>query len=90
MSSGNEGQTPMIEISQTELPTEPIIVHQGRYRLYRKPDGGLHLVYQRDDSDTPDHMELPGQLLKLAQLAGEGKLSLPQLLQEVMKLRNAM
>lgn len=76
-----------------EVPTEhvePHIVHQGRYRLWAKPDGGLHLVYQRDDSDTPDHMELPGAFLRLAQMAGEGKLSLPQLLGELMKLQKEM
>jgi hypothetical protein len=70
--------------------TEPIILHQGRYRLYRKPDNGLHLVYQRDDADEPDHMELPGALLSLAQAAGEGKLTLPEMLREVMKLRGQM
>jgi hypothetical protein len=73
-----------------EAPTEPVIVHQGRYRLYSKPDGGLHLVYQRDDKDEPDHMELPGALLRLAQMAGEGRLSLPEMMKEVMKLRGTM
>lgn len=88
MSSGNEGQTPLIDLS--EVQTEPIIVHEGRYRLYRKVDGGLHLVYQRADSDTPDHMELPAALLSLAQAAGEGRLSVPEMLREVMKLRGTM
>lgn len=75
----------------TELQAEqPAIVHQGRYRLYKKPDGGLHLVYQRDDSETPDHMDLPGALVSLAQSAGEGKLSMPQMLSELMKLRGQM
>lgn len=69
---------------------EPVIIHQGRYRLYGKPDGGLHLVYQRDDSDSPDHMELPGAFLRLAQMAGEGKLSLPDLLRELMRLQREM
>jgi hypothetical protein len=68
----------------------PIIVHQGRYRLYEKTDGGLHLVYQRDDKDSPDHMELPGALLALAKAAGEGKLTLPEMLREVMKMRGTM
>lgn len=86
MHSGTEGQAPMIEVTQTE----PVIVHQGRYRLYQKPDGGLHLVYQRDDKDEPDRMELPAAFLRLAQMAGEGKLSLPQLMAEVMKLRGTM
>lgn len=70
--------------------TEPVIVHQGRYRLWKKPDGGLHLVYQRDDKDTPDHMEIPGAFLRLAEAAGEGKLSPTQLLGELMKMRSTM
>lgn len=105
MSSGNEGQAPMSEngwvhtgnstpmVSEdgiTFKPTEPKIVHQGRYRLWEKPDGGLHLVYQRDDTDTPDHMDLPGALLSLAKAAGEGKLSLGEMMREVMKMRSAM
>lgn len=74
-----------------EIPqTEPVIVHQGRYRLWKKPDGGMHLVYQRDDSPTADHMELPVQFLRVAQMAGEGKLNPMQLIAEVMKLRNEM
>lgn len=70
--------------------TEPTIVHQGRYRLYKKPDGGLHLVYQRDDKDEPDHFELPAMMLNLAQLAGEGKLTPMQMLHELTKLRGQM
>jgi hypothetical protein len=70
--------------------TEPVVVHQGRYRLYRKPDGGMHLVYQRDDKEEPDHFELPGALLHLAEMAGEGKLSMGEMLREVVKLRGTM
>ena len=70
--------------------TEPTIVHQGRYRLWQKPDGGLHLVYQRDDKSEPDHMDLPGALLALAKAAGEGKLSLSDMMREIMKMRSQM
>jgi hypothetical protein len=81
--------TEQINVAEIDIPG-PEILHQGRYRLYKKPDGGLHLVYQRDDSDTPDHFELPAALLGLAQAAGEGRLTLPDMLREVMKLRGAM
>ena len=69
---------------------QPVIVHQGRYRLYEKPDGGLHIVYQRDDTETPDHLELPGAMVNLARMAGEGKLSPGEMLREVMKLRGSI
>jgi hypothetical protein len=75
---------------RVEIIAEPVIVHEGRYRLYKKPDGGIHIVYQRTDKDEPDHMELPGQLLRLAEMAGECKLSLPDMMREVMKLRGTM
>ncbi len=102
MSSGNEGQasvnegwehtgnsTKMVSTDGVEFkPEVPVIVHQGRYRLYEKADGGLHLVYQRDDKDEPDHMELPGALLNLAKMAGEGKMSIPEMMREVMKMRS--
>lgn len=68
----------------------PHVVHQGRYRLYEKPDGGLHIVYQRDDKTEPDHIDLPGALVKMAQMAGEGKLSMPDMLRELMAMRRNM
>jgi hypothetical protein len=69
---------------------QPAIVHQGRYRLYEKPDGGLHIVYQRDDKDEPDHLELPGAMVNLARMAGEGKMSPGEMLREAMKLRGSI
>lgn len=79
----------MIETEITAI-AEPTIVHQGRYRLYEKPDGGLHIVYQREDKDTPDHLELPGPMINLARMAGEGKLSPGEMLRELMKMRSGM
>lgn len=85
MPGTNEGKTIV-----TELSTEPTVLHQGRYRLYEKPDGGLHIVYQRDDKDTPDHMDLPGAMIRLAQAAGEGKMNPMQLIAELTKMRGSM
>lgn len=68
----------------------PTIVHQGRYRLYEKPDGGLHLVYQRDDTDTPDHLELPGAMVKLFNMGLAGNLSPGEMFREAMKLRGSV
>lgn len=75
-------------MSEIEEAVTPTILHQGRYRLYQKPDGGLHLVYQRDDSDEPQHMEIPGAMMRLAKAAGEGNLSPGEMLREMMKLRS--
>jgi hypothetical protein len=66
----------------------PIILHEGRYRLYEKPDGGLHLTYKRDDMDELQHMEIPGPLMSLAQRASEGKISPLDMMKELFKLRH--
>jgi len=65
----------------------PKVLHEGRYRLYEKPGGDLHLVYKRDDQETEQHMEIPGKLLGLAQRAAEGKLSPMDVVKELMSLR---
>jgi hypothetical protein len=85
MSSGNEGQAGIIE---EVTPIVPVMLHKGRYTLYEKPDGGIHLVYQRDDKDEPDHMDIPGMFLKLAKMAGEGTISPMEMMREAMKMRN--
>lgn len=68
----------------------PQIMHEGRYRLYGKPDGGLHLVYLVDGQEDEQHMEIPGKMVRLAAMASEGKLSLPQMVKEMMTLRNEL
>lgn len=78
-------------MTDTEIVTvvsEPTIVHQGRYRLWKKPDGGLHLVYQREDKDEPDHMEIPGMMIALFERASSGNMSPMALMGELIKLRN--
>lgn len=77
-----------MSVEQTEQITEPVIVHQGRYRLWKKPDGGLHLVYQRDDRDAADHMDIPGVFIAIFESAAAGNLSPMEMMREVMKLRN--
>lgn len=56
-----------------EKITYPRIMHEGKYRLYEKADGGLHLVYLPDGADEEQHMEIPGALINLAKKAEEGK-----------------
>lgn len=72
------------EIATVETPK---VLHEGRYRVYENPDGGIRIQYKRDDSDTEDHMEIPGPMLRLAKMAGEGNMSFPQFMKEAMKLR---
>jgi hypothetical protein len=59
------------------LPPEaiPVILHEGKYRLYEKPDGTLRIQYQRSDKETEDFMEIPGMMIRLAKAASEGKMS---------------
>jgi len=66
----------------------PVILHEGRYRLYEKSDGTIRIQYKRDGSETEDFMEIPGGFLMLAKAASEGKLSPTQMIGEVMKLMN--
>jgi len=77
-----------VEVIENSAIQGPVIIHEGRYRLYGKPDGGLHIVYQRSDSDTPDHMEFPGAIVAMAKAASEGNLSPTDMLREMMKMRN--
>jgi hypothetical protein len=69
-----------------ETTEQPIILHQGRYRLYRKPDNGLHLVYQRDDKDEPDHMDLPGAMVAIFDQAAAGNLSPVEMIKAAMNV----
>ena len=78
MSSGDEGEAIVGDTPSTvALPLEiiPVVIHQGRYRLYEKPDGGMRLQYKRDDRDAEDYIELPGAMVKLFNKAQEGNMS---------------
>lgn len=87
MPGGNEGESSVTELV-TAPSNAPIIVHEGRYRLYEKPDGSLRIQYRRDDKDEDDFVELPGAMIRLAKMASEGNMSFPQFLKEAARLRN--
>jgi hypothetical protein len=74
VSSGNEGESP-VEGTIVPLENIPVVIHQGHYRLYEKPDGGLRLQYRRDDKDEDDFIELPAALVRLLNKAQEGNMS---------------
>lgn len=64
----------------------PKILHEGRYRLYENPDGGMRIQYRRDDSDTDDFVQLPGPVIALARAAAEGTMSPVELMRRMMTL----
>jgi hypothetical protein len=69
-----------------KIPAAPRVIHEGRYRLYEKPDGTLRIQYQRTDRDTEDFFEIPGEFIALARAAAEGKLSPADMMKAVMKM----
>jgi hypothetical protein len=73
-----------IEPAAPQLPT---VIHQGRYRLYEKPDGGLRLQYRRDDKEEDDFFEIPGMMVRLLNRAQSGSMSPGEFMREAMKLR---
>lgn len=70
-------------------PTDPVILHQGRYRLYELTDGTLRIQYRRDDKDTDDYIELPGAMVRLAKAASEGKMNPLDMMKAMTKLMRA-
>jgi hypothetical protein len=85
--SRNEGENSVSEVETT--PDIPVVLHQGRYRLYKKPDGGLRLQYRRDDKDEDDFFELPGMMVRLLDRAQAGNMSPMEFMREAMKLKRA-
>jgi hypothetical protein len=68
-------------------PPVPIILHEGRYRLYKTPDGGMRLQYQRDDKDTEDFIVLPAVFVSLADSAARGDMSAASMVKAMMSFR---
>lgn len=69
------------------LEAIPVVLHQGKYRLYQKPDGGLRLQYKRDDKSEDDFIELPGVLVKLLNKAQEDDMSPMDFMRAMMSLK---
>lgn len=77
------------EIDLAYVRNIPRVVHQGVYRLYENPDGGLRVQYKRDDREEEDFFEIPAAFQRLAKLGQEGKLSAGQMMREVITLMRA-
>jgi len=44
----------------------------GRYRLYKTPEGGLHLTYRPDHLGTDQHLPLPPAIITAVKLMSRG------------------
>ena len=66
----------------SDAPTPRI---KGKFSLYDLPDGGIHIAWLANGLDETEtqHLEVPGQVLKIAKLASEGKLNPMQLMKEM-------
>lgn len=72
------------------LENIPVIIGQGRYRLYRKPDGTMRVQFRQDGTDEDAFFEFPGALLVIAQQAAEGKMNPLQMMKEAAKLMGGL
>lgn len=68
----------------------PVILHEGRYRLYEKPDGTLRVQYKRDDAEEEEWVEIPGIMVKMTRGMQDGSLSPMQLIGEATKMMMSM
>jgi len=55
----------------TDIEIIPTVVGQGRYRLYKKPDGTMRVQFREDSADEDAFFEFPAALLVLAKNAAE-------------------
>lgn len=78
------------EVCVSEADQGPVIVHQGVYRLYQKPNGDMRVQYKRDDKEEEDFFEVPAALQRLAKMGAEGKLSPMDMMKEVMSLMGSI
>lgn len=84
MSADNEGE--IVEAEIVPDIVEPEILHKGRYTLYKKPDGGLHLAYRREGAEADDHIELPAAMIRLFDRAQSENMNPLQLAREFMRM----
>lgn len=78
------------EITPAQLENIPVIVGQGRYRLYKKPDGTMRVQFRQDGTDEDAFFEFPGALLILAQKAAQGDMNPITMMREAAKLMGGL
>jgi hypothetical protein len=67
----------------SETDSAPVPRLKGRFSLYDTPDGGMHIAYLPDGATDTEHFEIPGKVLKVAQLIQSGQMMNPA---EIMKV----
>lgn len=80
----------LVPVEIAPLEAIPVIIGQGRYRLYQKPNGSMRIQFREDSANEDAHFEFPAALMELARDAAEGKLSPAQMMKRVMKLMSGM
>lgn len=78
------------KLPATQAHDGPVILHEGRYRLYEKPDGTLRIQYKRDDAVEEEWAEIPGVMVKLTKAMQDGTMSPMQLIGEATKMMMSM
>jgi hypothetical protein len=71
----------MSEVNET-VTIQPKM--KGRFSVYDTPDGGIHIVYQEDDSEESKHLEVPGHIFRMATMLESGALSPAKLMKTLM------
>jgi hypothetical protein len=72
-------------MSETTPPAAPVVLHKGQYTVYQTPDDGIHIAYRKEGAPEDEHLEIPGHILKLAEMASSGKISPMALLSKMRK-----
>jgi hypothetical protein len=60
--------------------TTPESTANGKFTLYLHPDGGYHIAYKFDHEDDTRHIDIPAALVRMAQKASGGQVSLGSVL----------
>lgn len=69
--------------AETTESTGPKVLHKGVYTLYETPDGGMHIAYRPDGAEADEHLEIPGHMVRLADMAAQGKMSPGQIMKSM-------
>lgn len=67
-------------MSEQTPATEPEAVLKGRFAIFETPDGGYHLAYRAEGTETDQHVQVPGFYVKMAMKQAGGKGGLAKML----------
>jgi hypothetical protein len=58
----------------------PVPYMRGRFNLFHTPGGGLHIAYQEDGKEEIQHIDIPGQVVRAAEMMSKGEMKPGQVL----------